>query len=139
MSNSSGPVRHMVFCRFREEVTPKQRLAFFEQIRRLAEIPGIAFTNFQCGPNVSPEGFGMQFGDGFMMDFAGPDACFMYLSHPTHHAIVARLIEALDGGVHGLLVFDINLDHHEKPAGTTRLVLHQHRNARSPRTAQPHD
>lgn len=139
MTHSKGPVRHIVLCRFRSEVTASSRLAFFKQIRRLAEIPDIAFTNFQCGPNLSPEGYGLSLADGFMMDFESRDACFTYLAHPTHRAIVARLIEALEGGIHGLLVFDINLDNHEKPERKTRPVLHQHRNARSPRTAQPHD
>ncbi|WP_175982969.1 Dabb family protein [Caballeronia zhejiangensis] len=139
MTNSKGPVRHIVLCRFRNEVVASSRLAFFEQIRRLAEIPSIAFTNFQCGPNVSPEGYGMDFGDGFMMDFESRDACFAYLAHPTHRAIGARLIEALEGGVQGLLVFDITLDNHEKSEGKTRPVLHKHRDARSSRAAQPHD
>ena len=83
MTSSKGPVRHIVLCRFRSEVAASSRLAFFEQIRRLAEIPGIAFTNFQCGPNVSPEGYGLDFADGFMMDFESRDACFAYLAHPT--------------------------------------------------------
>ncbi|WP_075643341.1 Dabb family protein [Caballeronia sordidicola] len=139
MIPSKGPVRHIVLCRFRSEVAAPSRLAFFEQIRRLAEIPEIAFTNFQCGPNISPEGYGLDLADGFMMDFDSRDECFVYLAHPTHRAIVARLIEALEGGVHGLLVFDITLDSHEKPERKTRPVLHQHGNARSSRTAQPHD
>ena len=137
MNSSKGPVRHIVLCRFRSEVAASSRLAFFEQIRRFAEIPGIVFTNFECGFNISSEGYGLSFADGFMMDFASRDECITYLAHPTHRAIGARLIEALEGGVHGLLVFDINLDNHEKPEGKTRPVLHQHRDARSSRTAQP--
>lgn len=139
MSRLTGPVRHIVFCRFRADVTPACRLAFFEQIRRLTEVPGIAFTNFQYGPNVSPEGFGMNFGDGFMMDFESRDTCFAYLAHPTHQAIGARLLEALDGGTQGLLVFDIDLETYEKPSGKTRPVLRQHRDARTSGAAQPHD
>ncbi|MBC8642282.1 Dabb family protein [Caballeronia sp. EK] len=139
MSHSNAPVRHIVLCRFRSDVAAASRLVFFEQIGRLAEIPGIAFTNFQCGANVSPEGFGMDFADGFMMDFASRAACFAYLAHPTHRAIGERLIEALEGGAHGLLVFDITLDNHEKPAGKTRSVLRQHRDARPSRTAEHHD
>src|SRR6266702_1971340 len=135
MTPSKGPVRHIVLCRFRSAVAAPSRLAFVEQIRRLVEIPEIAFTNFQCRPNLSPEGYGLNLADGYMMDFESRDECFNYLAHPTHRAIVARLIEALEGGVHGLLVFDINLENHEKPERKTRLVLHQHRNARSSRTA----
>ncbi|CAN7288187.1 Dabb family protein [Caballeronia sp. LjRoot29] len=139
MARSGGPVRHMVFCRFRSEVTPERRLAFFEQIRRLTEVPGIAFTNFQCGPNVSPEGYGMTFSDGFTMDFASRDDCFAYLAHPTHQAIGARLLEALEDGMQGLFVFDIDLETHEKPAGKTRPVLHQYRNTGPSGATQPYD
>lgn len=139
MARSGGPVRHMVFCRFRSEVTPACRLAFFEQIRGLTELPGIAFANFQCGPNVSPEGYGMTFADGFMMDFASRDDCFSYLAHPTHQAIGARLLEALEDGAQGLLVFDIDLESHEKPSGETRPVLHQYRDPRSSGATQSHD
>ncbi|WP_408515104.1 Dabb family protein [Paraburkholderia sediminicola] len=139
MVRSGGPVRHMVFCRFRNEVTPARRLAFFEQIRRLTEVPGIAFTNFQSGPNVSPEGYGMTFSDGFMMDFASRDDCFAYLAHPTHQAIGARLLEALEDGAQGLLVFDIDLETHEKPSRKTQPVLHQYRNAGPSGATQSHD
>ncbi|WP_250516252.1 Dabb family protein [Caballeronia sp. INDeC2] len=132
-------MRHIVLCRFRNDVAASKRLVFFEQIRRLTEIPGIAFANFQCGGNISPEGFGMDFADGFMMDFESRDACFAYLAHPTHRAIGERLIEALEGGVRGLLVFDITLDNHEKPEGKTRPVLHQHRDARPSRSAEHYD
>jgi hypothetical protein len=129
----------MVFCRFRPEVTAASRLVFFEQIRRLTEVPGICFTNFQSGPNVSPEGFGMTFSDGFMMDFASRDDCFAYLAHPTHRAIGARLLDVLEGGAQGLLVFDIELDTHENPTEKTRPVLHQHRDARPSGAARSHD
>jgi len=134
-----GPVRHIVLCRFRSDVPPASRLAFFEQIRRLTEVPGIAFTHFQCGPNVSPEGFGMNLSDGFVMDFASRDDWFAYLAHPTHQAIGARLLEALEGGTQGLLVFDIDLDTHEKSSGKTPPVLHQHRDLRPSGAAQSHD
>lgn len=139
MSQSMQPVRHMVLCKFSRDVTPERRAAFFEQIRRLTEVPGIEFSNFQGGPNVSPEGYAMGFADGFMMDFASRNACFSYLAHPTHHAIGERLIEALDGGVQGLMVFDIDLEIYENPARKTRPVLDQHRDPRASRTAQQYD
>lgn len=139
MTRSGGPVRHIVFCRFRHEVSAASRFVFFEQIRRLTEIPGICFSNFQSGPNVSPEGYGMSFSDGFMMDFASLNDCFAYLAHPTHQAIGARLLEALEGGAQGLLVFDIDLDTHEKPPAKTRPVLNQHRHAGPSGAARSHD
>jgi hypothetical protein len=129
----------VVFCRFHNEVTPARRPAFFEQIRRLTEVPGIAFTSFQRGPNVSPEGYGMRFSDGFMTDFASRDDCFAYLAHPTHQAIGARLPEALEDGSRGLLVFDIDLETHEKPSGKSRPVLHQYRNTGPSGATQSHD
>lgn len=139
MSRATGAVRHIVFCRFRADVTQASRLAFFKQIRRLIEVPGIVFTNFQCGPNDSPEGLGVNFGDSFMMDFESRDAFFAYLAHPAHQAIGACLLEALEGGTQGLLAFDIDLEIYEKPSGKTRPVLHQHRHARAPGATQSYD
>jgi hypothetical protein len=129
----------MVFCRFRQQVTAASRLVFFEQIRRLTELPGICFTHFQSGPNASPEGYGMTFSDGFMMNFASRDDCFAYLAHPTHQSIGARLLDALEGGAQGLPVFDPELETQEKLTGKTRPVLHQYRNVGSSGATQSHD
>ncbi|WP_176380154.1 Dabb family protein [Paraburkholderia youngii] len=102
-------------------------------------MPGIRFGNFQYGPNVSPEGYGRDFGGAFMMDFASRDDCFAYLAHPTHRAIGARLLDALEGGTQGLLVIDIELDSYEKSSRKTRPLLNQHGHARASRADQPHD
>jgi hypothetical protein len=138
-SRPPDPVRHIVLCRFKSDVAAARRLAFFEQIRRLADLPDIAFSRFQSGLNVSPEGCSLQFTEGYMMDFASGDACFAYLAHPTCRAIRARLIEVLDGGAAGLLVFDIPLQNDENPSRKTGPVRGEHRHARTSRAADAHD
>jgi hypothetical protein len=139
MSSLMRPVRHTVLCKFRSDVALQNRISFFEQIRRLNEIPGIAFTNFQSGANVSPEGHAKGFTDAFAMDFESREACFAYLAHPTHQAIGERLIEALDGGANGLIVFDMDLDAYENATRKAGPVLDKHRNPRPSRAARAYD
>ncbi len=60
-------------------------------------------------PNISPEGLGQGFRDGFMMDFRDEAARDAYLIHPEHQAAGAKLVAALEGGIGGLIVFDIRV------------------------------
>ncbi len=101
-------IRHCVFVRFRADVGQGERLAIYDQLAALKSVvPGIVGASF--GPNVSPEGLGRGFADGFIMDFADAAARDAYLVHPDHKAAGGRLVAALDGGVDGLVVFDLEV------------------------------
>jgi len=103
-----GGVRHIVFCRFRADVTDAQREAIFAELAALrAHLPGILAMSL--GANVSPEGLGQGFAHGFSIDFADPAARDTYLADDAHGQAGAKLVAALDGGISGLIVFDIEI------------------------------
>lgn len=101
-------IRHCVFVRFRADVPADERKAIYADLGALVgQIDGLVSADF--GPNVSPEGLGKGFDDGFIMDLADEAARDRYLVHPAHKAAGSRLVAALDGGVDGLIVFDLKL------------------------------
>jgi hypothetical protein len=98
-------IRHIVLVRFRPEVTAAEKASIYAELESLRElVPG--FLRASYGPNVSPEGLGKGYVDGFTMDFSDEAARDAYLVHPAHQAAGARLVAALDGGIEGLVVFD---------------------------------
>lgn len=99
-------IRHCVFVRFRPEITDAEKAALYTELAALeAVVPG--FLELRAGPNVSPEGLGQGFADGFSIDFADAAARDAYLLHPDHKAAGSRLVAALVGGRDGLIVFDM--------------------------------
>lgn len=98
-------IRHCVFLKFRADVAAEEREAIFAQLAALAGHLRIEAMSF--GENVSPEGLGQGFAHGFTMDFADSAARDAYLDDPAHKAAGARLVAALEGGIAGVLVFDI--------------------------------
>ena len=101
-------IRHIVLVRFRPEITEAEKTSIYDELESLRElVPG--FLGASYGANVSPEGFHKGFVDGFAMDFMDAAARDAYLVHPAHQAAGARLVAALDGGIEGLVVFDLTI------------------------------
>ena len=102
-------IRHCVFIRFRPEITPAERERLFEAITDLMPlVPGMLAVH--VGANVSPEtGMDKGYSDGFVVDFDGPVARDAYLVHPAHAKAGAGLVAAAQGGVEGVLVYDIEI------------------------------
>lgn len=99
-------IRHCVFFKFRAGVSADERAEIYAGLDALVgQIDGLLSASF--GPNVSPEGLGQGFNDGFIMDFADEAARDRYLPHPAHKAAGSKLVAALEGGRDGLIVFDI--------------------------------
>lgn len=98
-------IRHIVLVKFRADVPEAERRGIYDQLAGLSGHLNITAMSF--GANVSPEGLNRGFADGFTMDFPDAMARDAYLADPAHKAAGARLVAALDGGVFGLLVFDI--------------------------------
>ena len=99
-------IRHCVFVRFKGNVSTAEREAIYNDLRALkGKINGLLAASF--GHNVSPEGLGQGFADGFIIDFRDAAARDAYLIHPDHQAAGARLVAALEDGVGGLVVFDM--------------------------------
>lgn len=101
-------IRHCVFVKFRAAVGRADRDALYAELAQLqSKVPGM--VRLDAGRNVSPEGLGQGFDEGFLIDFdnaAGRDA---YLVHPDHRAIGARIVAAAEGGLKGLFVFDVEI------------------------------
>ena len=81
-----------------------------ESIRRLAEAWG---ERMVCGANSSIERLSQGFDDGFVIDFVDASARDAYLAHPGHQRAGAGLVALLDGGLAGLVVFDLDDGHVE--------------------------
>jgi hypothetical protein len=101
-------IRHVVLVKFRADVSAEHREEIYAELRALVgKIDGLLSATF--GPNVSPEGLSKGFRDGFMMDLRDADARDRYLADPRHGAAGARLVAAAEGGLDGVLPFDIEI------------------------------
>ena len=99
-------ILHCVFLRFKAAVSAEEKQAIFDAVAALKTIiPGIA--DVKSGPNVSPEGLHGGFSDGFVVTFSDAEARDAYLVHPEHVAVGERIVAATDGGLAGLLIFDL--------------------------------
>lgn len=102
-------IRHCVFIRFKVETAPARRKELFGEIATLKEkLPGMLAVHI--GANVSPEvGMDKGYADGFVVDFLDGAARDAYLSHPNHQEIGGRLVEAAQGGIEGIFVYDLQI------------------------------
>lgn len=101
-------IRHCVFVKFRADITSEERAEIYAGLNALVgQIEGLVSADF--GPNISPEGQSKGFNDGFIMDLADDAARDRYLVEPAHKAAGAKLVAALEGGVAGLMVFDLKI------------------------------
>ena len=99
-------ILHCVFMRFKASTQAADKQAIYDAIVALKDaIPGI--VEIKHGPNVSPEGLNGGFVDGFIVTFESPEHRDDYLVHPDHIAVGDRIVAATDGGLAGLLVFDM--------------------------------
>lgn len=96
-----------MLLKYRADVPTAERQGIYDQLAALRGHLKISAMSF--GPNVSPEGLHQGFVDGFTMDFPDAAARDAYLADPAHQAAGGRLVAALEGGIAGLLVFDIEV------------------------------
>ena len=101
-------IRHIVLINFRDDVSEEHRQEIYGDLRALiGKIDGLVSAQF--GPNVSPEGLSKGFRDGFVMDLRDAEARDRYLAHPLHQAAGAKLVAACEGGLEGVLPFDLEV------------------------------
>jgi hypothetical protein len=101
-------IRHVVLLRPAASASPAAVEAALQGVLALKEaIPGILAA--QAGANASPEGLGRGFTHGFVVDFADAAARDAYLPHPAHEAAGAALVAVAEGGIEGILVFDMEV------------------------------
>jgi len=101
-------ILHTVLIRFKSSVDKAQKKEIFEAIVALKDrLSGI--TDVRYGPNVSPEGLGGSFQDALVVTFENIEARDAYLVHAEHVAVGERIVASADGGLAGLLVFDLDI------------------------------
>lgn len=99
-------IRHIVLIRFRTDVTEAQIAAMFAELEDIrTKISGVlAITS---GRSESPEKIERGYMHGFVVDFDGWAALEAYQTHPDHKALGAKLVAHAEGGLGGILVFDL--------------------------------
>ncbi|MCX8996387.1 Dabb family protein [Rhizobiaceae bacterium BDR2-2] len=101
-------ILHCVFLRLKAATTAEEKEALYRDVASLKSvIPGVA--SIKAGPNVSPEHLDGGFLDGFVVTFDTTDARDRYLAHPAHRAVSERIVQSLDGGLAGIIVYDIEM------------------------------
>lgn len=100
-------IRHMVFFKAKTELSNEQLAPLFTQLKQLQNsIQGILAA--YGGPSQSPEALERGYLHGFTLDFADWDALACYQDHPEHKAFSRALLDATQGGIEGILVFDLD-------------------------------
>lgn len=99
-------VRHIVLIRFRPDVSETTIAALWDELRSIGgKVPGLAAI--QAGRSESPEKIERGYMHGFTVDFADWDGLAAYQAHPDHKALGAKLVASAEGGLEGILVFDL--------------------------------
>ncbi len=102
-------IKHCVFIRFKDSVTLQQRAELYAAIHALHHhLPG--WLNYVAGANVTVEaGMDKGFNGGFVLDLADAAARTAYLADAQHQRIGQQLVAAAEGGLAGILVFDLEV------------------------------
>ncbi|KAF0114807.1 MAG: hypothetical protein FD150_1350 [Rhodobacteraceae bacterium] len=97
-------IRHIVLLKARPEVSEAQIKAIFADLHSL-NLRGILAVH--SGRSESPEKIERGYLHGFTVDFADWEALAAYQDHPDHKRVGAALVAAAQGGIDGILVFDL--------------------------------
>lgn len=97
-------IRHIGLLKARPEVSEARIQAILADLHSL-DLPGIPAIH--SGRSESPEKIERGYLHGFTVDFADWDALAAYQSHPDHKRVGATLLAAAQGGLDGILVFDL--------------------------------
>jgi hypothetical protein len=101
-------IRHIVLLRPAAIASPQSVQAALDGVAALkGVVPGI--LDVKLGANVSPEGLGQGYTHGFVVDFTDAAARDAYLPHPAHQKAGAALVAVAEGGIDGILVFDLEM------------------------------
>lgn len=100
-------IRHIVLIRFRPGTTEARIAALFDGLKQIrALLPGVLAIH--AGRSQSPEQIERGYLHGFTVDFTDWAALAAYQDHPDHRRIGAGLVAAAEGGLDGILVFDLD-------------------------------
>jgi Stress responsive A/B Barrel Domain len=97
-------IRHIVLIRFRKDLTEGQIAALLAPLGPLSQRLGVPAI---WGRSESPEQIERGYLHGFTADFASWDALQAYQDDAGHKAFGAGLVAHAEGGIDGILVFDL--------------------------------
>ncbi len=97
-------IRHIVLLKARPELPEAHIAAIFADLHSL-DLPGILAIH--AGRSESPEQIERGYLHGFTVDFTDWHALAAYQTHPDHQRVSAALVAAAEGGLDGILVFDL--------------------------------
>ncbi len=97
-------IRHIVLIRFRPDVSEGKIAGIFGALGPLADRLGFAY---HAGRSESPEKIERGFLHGFTIDFADWAALATYAEDAEHKAFGGQLVAHAEGGIDGILVFDL--------------------------------
>lgn len=99
-------IRHIVLLKARPEVTEAEIAVIFADLAAIRDkLPGVLAIH--SGRSESPEKIERGYLHGFTVDFADWAALAAYQDHPDHRRVGAALVAAAQGGLDGILVFDL--------------------------------
>jgi hypothetical protein len=99
-------IRHIVLLKARAGVTDAEISAIFADLAAIRDkLPGVLAIH--AGQSESPEKIERGYLHGFTVDFADWAALAAYQDHPDHRRVGAALVAAAEGGIDGILVFDL--------------------------------
>ncbi len=99
-------IRHIVLIRFRADVGEDAIAAIFADLHAIQSmLPGV--LSITSGRSESSERIERGYLHGFVADFADWDALAAYQDHPDHRRVGAALVSHAQGGIDGILVFDL--------------------------------
>lgn len=102
-------IRHIVLIRFRPETSEAEIAGIFADLSGIRQhLPAIGPV--LAGRSESPERIERGFLHGFTIDFPDWAGLAAYQQHPEHRRIGDRIIAAAEGGLDGVLVFDLPVE-----------------------------
>jgi hypothetical protein len=100
-------IQHIVLLKIRAGITDAHVASIFAELPALkAKLPGI--LAIRSGRSESPEKIERGYLHGFTIDFTDGQALAAYQDHPDHKRIGAALVGVTEGGIDGVLVFDLS-------------------------------
>jgi hypothetical protein len=99
-------IRHIVLIRFQPSVSQAVIDDLFAELHQI-EGKVLGLLSITSGRSESPERIERGYLHGFVADFSDWESLEAYQLHPDHKRFGARLVAHAEGGLDGILVFDL--------------------------------
>ncbi len=101
-------IRHIVLIKFQPSVAEEVIFSLFAELSEIQnKVPGI--RSITAGRSESPEQIERGYMHGFVVDMESWQTLQAYQDHSAHKALGAKLVANAQGGLDGILVFDMEI------------------------------